>query len=131
MIKKDIVEDVEQEEASLIRPPPVEFKPEPTEAPKAEVTEEIPSEFLVKSEQKRMKKKEKMKKFKDLLKNHKKVLKQMDDDEKKNLDKARKNALRIAQEFEYEDEYDDVVLEKQVSLPANDITAGKENNNNF
>jgi len=52
------------------------------------------------------------------------VLKLMDDEEKGKMDILKKKALQIAELFEYEDEFDDVELEKQVSIPM-DATAGK------
>lgn len=127
MIKRDIEEDVEQKKSTLkIMPePPKEPEPVPVQPKIEERLENIPQEFLVKSEQNKIKKREKMKKYKDLWKDHRKVLKQLDDEEKARMNDAKKKALRIAEEVFYEDEYDDMELEKQVSTPSVDLTAGE------
>lgn len=97
------------------------------DAPKHELLTDIDPEFLVKSEQNKLKRKKKNQKFKNLWKDHMKVLKEMDDDEKAIMDAAKRKTLQLAETLEYEDEYDDVELEmeKQVSKPAADITDGK------
>lgn len=118
MIKREIVETVTQVPIkSHVMSPPTKIEEIVEPIVKTEVVENIPAEFLVKSEQVKIKKKEKRKKFKNLWKDHKKVLKLMSDEEKSKMDIAKKKALMIAEQFEYEDEYDDVELEKQVSIP--------------
>lgn len=97
------------------------------DAPKQELLTDIDPEFLIKSEQNKLKRREKNKKFKNLWKDHMKVLKEMDDEEKVLMNAAKRKTLELAERLEYEDEYDDVELEmeKQVSKPAADITDGK------
>lgn len=112
-------------------PPPQELKKQSTsqtsqiqKTPAKEEIYDISPEFLVKGEQERIRKREKRKKFKNLWKDHMKVLKQMDDDEKAQMDAAKRRTLELAETLEYEDEFDDLELEKQVSKPLIDITEG-------
>jgi hypothetical protein len=93
--------------------------------PTQEEIYDISPEFLIKGEQERIRKREKRKKFKNLWKDHMKVLKQMDDEEKAKMDVAKRRTLELAESLEYEDEFDDLELEKQVSKPMLDITEGK------
>lgn len=53
------------------------------------------------------------------------MLKQIKDDERKQMDEVKSKTLWLAENLEYEDEFDDVVLEKQVSRAAADVTLGK------
>lgn len=71
--------------------------PAPIPEPKVE---DIPisSEFLVQSEQKKMNDKKRRKKHKNLWKDHTKVLKQIDDEQKKLIDKAKLKTLMLAEE---------------------------------
>jgi uncharacterized protein (DUF1800 family) len=96
------------------------------EIPKAEslMSNDIGPEFLVKSEQDKIKKREKRKKFKNNWKDHMQVLKLMDDEEKAKMDVYKKRTLELAEQMEYEDEFDDLVLERQVSKPTADVTQG-------
>lgn len=53
------------------------------------------------------------------------MLKQIKDDERRQMDEVKSKTLWLAENLEYEDEFDDVVLEKQVSRAAADVTLGK------
>lgn len=93
--------------------------------PKEEKLVDIDPEFLIKSEQDKLKKKEKRNKMKNLWKDHVKVLKMMEEEEKAKMDIAKRNTLLLAENLEYEDEYDDLELEKTMSKQAADVTNGK------
>jgi hypothetical protein len=127
MIKRDDENDKNQKVSTIkVEAPPEPIQPK-FEPPKPEVLTDISPEFLIKSEQEKIKKKEKRNKFKHLWKDHQKVLKLMDNEEKAKMDVVKRRTLELAEKMEYEDEYDDYELEldKMVSKPSNDVTEGK------
>jgi hypothetical protein len=126
MIKRDDDGDADQKVSTIkIEAPLAPIQPIVRPA-KEEILSDISPEFLVKSEQLRIKKKEKHNKFKHLYKDHRKVLKLMDDEEKALMDVVKRKTLELAEQLEYEDEYDDFELEltKHLSKPTNDVTEG-------
>ena len=74
--------------------------------------EKIDSQFLIQSEQDKIEKKKKKKKLKNLWKDHVTVLKQMENEKQKEFDEVKRKTLMLAEKIEYEDELDDVILEK-------------------
>lgn len=117
-----------EEESLMIKPAPAQparTEPQETSKPKEEKLVDIDPEFLIQSEQDKLKKREKRKKMKNLWKDHVKVLKQMEEEEKAMMDAAKRNTLLLAQNLEYEDEYDDLEFERTMSKQAADVTNGK------
>ena len=77
--------------------------------------ENIDPQFLIKSEQDKIERKKKKKKLKNLWKDHVTVLKQMEAEKQKEFDEVKRKTLWLAENIEYEDEFDDIALEKQTS----------------
>lgn len=85
------------------------------------IYENIDPEFLIKSEQEKIERKKKKKKLKNLWKDHVTVLKQMEAEKQKELDEVKRKTLWLAENLEYEDEFDDIAFEKQTSKASGNL----------